>query len=149
MDERLTPERTRREGVGAFLVHLADGNAWGLALPSLRLSPRVIEGVDRLGRGITRIEVGTKFGYPLEISQLIDDLRLACQESPAQPQYEALIRLVAALILRVHNISLVDALGLLELDADEIPRLVEVVLSVVTGESLEVVVSSRKAASDG
>ena len=34
MDERPTPDLTRREGVRAFPITLADGNDWGLALPS-------------------------------------------------------------------------------------------------------------------
>jgi hypothetical protein len=149
MDERPTPDRTRREGVEVLSITLDDGNAWGLAKPSLRLSPRIIEGVDSLGRPHATIRVATKFGYPLEIRRLIDDLRSACEQETAERQYETLIRLAAALILRAHEINLSDALCLLELGVDDLPRLVQAVLSVVTGDSLQVVASTRVSNVDG
>jgi len=128
-----SPEKTRRPGVEALFIGLADGNDWGLALPSIRLSPRVVEEVDSLGRPTSRIEVRTRIGYPLEITQLIDQLRLACQQNSTEWQYEALIQLAAALIIRAHEITLSDAVSLLEVGSDDLPRLVEAVLSVVTG----------------
>jgi hypothetical protein len=148
MDERPNPDRTRREGVRVLSVALADGNHWGLAMPSIRLSPRVIEGVDSLGRPRATIRVATKFGYPLEIRRLIDDLRFACDQEEAERQYETLIRLAAALILRAHEINLADALCLLELGVDELPSLVEAVLSVVTGECLQAKASMRASSVD-
>jgi hypothetical protein len=149
MVERPLPDRTRREGVEAFSIILADGNSWGLALPSLRLSPRVVEGVDSLGRPTATIRVATKLGYPLEISRLIDDLRAACEQEGAECQYESLIRLAAALVRRAHKIELADAAALLEMGVDQLRGLVEAVLSVVTGESLEIAVSPRKGDVDG
>jgi hypothetical protein len=148
MDERPTPDRTRRQGVESLPIALADGNAWGLAMPSIRLSPRLIEGVDSLGRPHATIRVATSFGYPLEIRRLIDDLQFACEYEAAERQYETLIRLAAALILRAHEITLADALCLLELDVDDLPSLVQAVLSVVTGECRQVVASTSASNGD-
>jgi hypothetical protein len=146
MDERPNPNpnQTRREGVAGFSITLADGNSWRLAMPSTRLRPKVIKGVDSLGRPTETIQVETEFGYPLEIRRLIDDLRAACEIETAERQYESLIRLAAALICRAHEIELGEAVSLLELELDDLPRLVEAVLSVVTGECLDNAGSSRK-----
>jgi hypothetical protein len=144
MDTRPTPARTRREGIAAFPITLADGNDWGLSLPSPRLRLTVVGGVDPLGRPTETIRVATEFGYPLEISRLVDDLRSACEQPAAERQYETLIRLAAALLRRAHDIDLTEAASLLELEIDDLPRLVETVLSVVTGECLDNPVSPRK-----
>ena len=149
MDDRPTPDRTRREGIATFPITLADGNDWGLSLPSPRLRPLVVGGVDSLGRPTETIRVVTEFGYPVEIRRLVDDLRSACEQPAADRQYEALIRLTAALIRRAHDIDLTEAASLLELGVDDLPHLVEAVLSVVTGECLEDPVSPRKSNIDG
>jgi hypothetical protein len=145
MDERPTPDLTRVEGVRAFPITLADGNDWGLALPSTRLRPRVEVGVDALGRSAENIRVEAEFGYPLEIRRLVDALRSACEGDEEEPRYESLFRLAATLIRRAHDIDLPTAASLLELDVDNLPRLVEAVLSVVTGECQENPELSRKA----
>jgi hypothetical protein len=145
MDDQPTPDVTRREGVRAFPVTLSDGNDWGLALPSTRLRPRVELGVDVLGRPTEIIRVEAEFGYPIEIRRLVDDLRSACEGDEEEPRYDTLFRLAATLIRRAHDIDLATAASLLELDVDDLPRLVEVVLSVVTGECLENPASPRKA----
>jgi hypothetical protein len=145
MDDQPTPDLTRREGVRAFPITLADGNDWGLALPSTRLRPRFEVGVDALGRSAEIIRVEAVFGYPLEIRRLVDALRSACEGDDEEPRYETLFRLAAALIRRAHDIDLPTAASLLELDVDNLPRLVEAVLSVVTGECQENPESSRKA----
>ena len=149
MDERPTPERTRREGIATFSITLADGNEWGLTLPSPRLRLMVVGGVDALGRPTETIRVATEFGYPLEIRRLVDDLRFACEQPGAERQYEALVRLAVALIRRAHDINPSEAASLLELGVDDLPRLVEAVLSVVTGECFENPVSPRRSDVDG
>ena len=106
-------------------------------MPSPRLRLVVVGGVDTLGRPDETIQVASEFGYPLEIRRLVDDLRSACEQPAAERQYEALIRLAAALLLRAHDIDLMEAASLLEMGVDELPRLVEAVLSVVTGECPE------------
>ena len=57
MDIPPSPDPTRRAGVRAFPIRLADGQAWGLALPSVRLRPEVEPGVDSLGRPTETIRV--------------------------------------------------------------------------------------------
>ena len=148
MDDRPTPDLTRREGVRAFPITLADGNDWGLALPSTRLRPRFEVGVDALGRSTEIIRVEAEFGYPLEIRRLVDGLRSACEGDEEEPRYETLLRLAATLICRAHDIDLARAASLLALDVDDLPRLVEAVLSVVTGECHENPASTRKASVD-
>jgi hypothetical protein len=149
MDDRLDPILTRRTNVEVLLTTLADGNCWGLALPSSRLRPKVVHGVDILGRPTETIEVVAEFGYPLEIRRRIDDLRLACEQEPAEMQWEALIRLAAALLRRAHDIEPADAARLLELEVDDLAEFVETVLSTITGTCLETPVSVRKGDGDG
>jgi hypothetical protein len=145
MDDQPTPNLTRREGVRAFPITLADGNDWGLALPSTRLRPRVEVVVDALGRSGEIIRVEAEFGYPLEIRRLVDALQSACEGDREEPRYETLFRLAATLICRAHDIDLPTAASLLELDVDDLPRLVEAVFSVVTEECHENPASTRKA----
>jgi hypothetical protein len=149
MDALISPDRTRREGVEAFSITLADGNRWGLALPSPRLRPVVVEGVDSLGRPTNSIDLVSEYGYPLEIRRLIDDLRSACDQGVAERQYECLIRLAAALIRRAHDIDLAVAASLLELGVDELPGVVEAILWVVTGQCPVDPASPRKSEVDG
>jgi hypothetical protein len=144
MDERPEPERTRREGVASIPITLADGHAWGLALPSPRLRPKVIVSVDPLARPVETIRVETVLGYPLEIRRLIDDLRSACERGTADCQYDTLIRLASALIQRAHEIGPADVASLLKVGLDDLPSLVGSVLWIVTGEYLETPDSSRK-----
>jgi hypothetical protein len=134
MDTSTLPNRTRCEGIEAHFIRLADGNSWGLALPSTRLRPEVIEGVDNLGRPSRTIRLVSEFGYPLQIRRLINDLRAACDQGTPEWQYEALFRLAAALICRAHDIDLDLAASLLELGIDDLPRFVDSVLSVASGE---------------
>ena len=149
MDASISPGRTRREGVGAFSITLADGHRWGLALPSPRIRPVVVEGVDPLGRPSSSIRLVSEYGYPLAIRRLIDDLRSACDQEAAERQYESLIRLAAALIRRAHDIDLTEAASLLELGVDELSGVVEAVLSVVSGQCPVDSPSPRKGGVDG
>jgi len=134
MDTRPTPEATRREGVRATPIVLADGQAWGFAIPAPRLRPEVVAGVDALGRPIEQVRVVAETGYPLEIRRLIDSLRDACERGPADLRYDALICLALALLRRAHDLDLADAAALLETSLDDLPTLVGMILSVVTGE---------------
>ncbi len=149
MDIPTSPDRSRREGVEAFPISLADGNRWGFALPSPRLRPEVIESVDVLGRPSRTIRLISEFGYPLEIRRLIDDLRTTCDQDEPERQFEVLIRLAAALVCRAHDIDLRVAISLLEMSVDDIPRFVEAVLSVVFGECLVDPRAMRKGGVDG
>ena len=145
MDDQTNPVLTRREGVRALPITLADGQEWGLALPSTRLKPRVEASVDDLGRPTELIRVEAEFGHPLAIRRLVDGLRSACERDEDEPRYEALSRLAAALIRRAHDIDLATAASLLELDLDDLPRLVEGVLTAATGGCPENPVPPRKA----
>ncbi len=132
-DARPTPDRTRREGVRASPIPLADGRAWGLALPTHRLRPEFEAGVDALGRPTETVRVVAEFGYPLEVRRLVDDLRSACEAGSPGPQYEALFTLAVALLRRAHDLGPAEAAALFESDVDDLPGLVDAVLAVVTG----------------
>ena len=144
MDARPTPETTRREGVLAAPIVLADGQPWGFARPSPRLRPVVVAGVDALGRPVEQIRVVAETVHPLEIRRLVDDLRIACEAGSADPQYDALIRLAVALLRRAHDLDLAEAAALLETSLADLPALVEAILSVVTGAPFEDHDSRRK-----
>ena len=133
METAISPQRSRREGVPASPIELADGNSWWLALPATRLKPEVVEGVDHLGRPSRSIRLIAELGYPMEIRRLIADLHSACDSLDPGGQYEALIGLAAALLCRAHDIEWTAAVPLLELGLEDLPRLVEAVLSVVSG----------------
>ena len=133
MDIAHLADRSRRDGIDALSIPLADGNHWGLALPSTRLRPETIEGFDGLGRPSKTVRLSLGFGYPPEIRKLIQDLRSACEQAEPVRRYDALIRLAAALVRRAHEIDQESAMSLLEMGVDELPGLVEAVLSVVSG----------------
>ncbi len=137
MDNRPTPEATRREWVRASPIVLADGQAWHFAGPSPRLRPEVVAGLDALGRPVEQVRVVAAIGYPLEIRRLVDGLREACEVGPADFQYDALIRLAVALLRRAHDLDLADAAELLEMSLADLPALVDAILSVATGEPSE------------
>ncbi len=149
MDIPTSPDRSRRKGVEAFPIRLADGNRWGFALPSTRLRPEVVEGVDDLGRPSRTIRLISELGYPPAIRRLIEGLQSACDQGEPGQQFEALIRLAAELVCQAHDIDLGLAVSLLEMGVDELPQFVEAVLSVVSGECEVNHGESRKGGGDG
>lgn len=132
MPDRPTPDHTRREGVPARPVRLADGLDWGFARPTVRLTPEVVTETDRLGRPVERVTVRVGFGYPPAVRGWIDGLQSACEGGNVPRQYEAFFGLAAALLRRAHEVSLADACDLLAVDACDLPRLVREVMSVVS-----------------
>jgi hypothetical protein len=132
MHEPLTPDSTRRGDVPAYPIRLADGADWGFSRPTVRLFPKVVAGVDQLGRAIERVSVGIAFGYPIEVERLIEGVRSACGRGTVQDQYEAFITLAACLLRRTHEIGLDAACSLLSVSEDELPRLVREVMAVVS-----------------
>jgi hypothetical protein len=144
-----SPERTRREGVEVAPVRLADGQAWGLALPSLRWKPEVVERIDPLGRPTRSIRLVPGSDYPLEIRRLVAELRSACKRGRPRRRYEAFIALASALVRRAHDIDRSEAIALLELEDQELPGLVEAVLAVVSEASPPDPPASRKGEVDG
>ena len=89
MENRPTPERSRRPEIRAAPVTLADGLAWNLALPATRLRPSVVRGVDTLGRPTEAIHLATEFGYPAGIERAIDRLRSECEAGDPAGQLDA------------------------------------------------------------
>ena len=135
-----SPATTRIIAIPARMIPLADGRAWGLALPTPRYRPEVITGVDPLGRPTETIRLVARFGYPPAIERSIADLRAACSgASPASDlgRFEALMALAVALLRRAHDLTLIEAVGLLDLDGDGLSILVDAVLATVTGSSAD------------
>lgn len=134
MEERPTPERTRRPGVRAASLALADGLAWGLALPAARLRPSVVRGVDALGRPTQTIRLVEEFGYPPAINRAIDRLRSECKYGDPSGQREAVVALGVALLLRAHDIEDAYAASLFETNSESFPRLAETIVEIVADE---------------
>jgi hypothetical protein len=132
MTDRPNPESTRRDGVPALPVRLADGQEWGFALPTVRLSPRVVVLPDALGRPVERISVAVGFGYPAEVQELIDGVGAACEGGTASEQYASFFSLAAVLIRRAHDVSMATACELLAVPGNELSRLVGAVMQVVS-----------------
>jgi hypothetical protein len=133
MSDSPTPDSTRRGGVPARPIRLADGNDWAFATPTVRLIPRVETHPDLFGRSIEKIVVDLDFGYPPAIQSLLDVMWSNWEVEPVSSQYEAFFSLAGALLLRAHEISFSTACELLTLPDHELSRLVGEVLAVVAG----------------
>jgi len=131
-----SPDSTRRASVPVRIISLADGQQWGLALPTPRYRPEIVPGVDELGRPAETIRVVGRVGYPLPIERLVDDLRSACRvEADSEGRrFGALMALAVALLRRAHDLTLLEAVELLDLDVDGLRRLVDAVLATVAGD---------------
>ena len=135
-----SPETTRHASVPVRQILLADGRLWGLALPTPRYRPGVIPGIDLLGRRTETIRLVARTGYPVTIERLIDRLRTAClgaNDSTSEGErFDALIALATALLRRAHDLTLLEAVALLDLDGDGLCRLVDSVLAIVADGSM-------------
>ena len=136
MSERPTPDSTRRDGVAARPIRLADGSDWGFASPTVLLIPRPETRYDGFGRPVDRVVVELGFGYPLAIRRLLGDVRTACEQGPISSQYEAFMALAISLLRRAHDVSLTTACELLTVPDDQLPRLAGEVMEVVSGQEV-------------
>jgi len=132
MSERLTPDLTRRDGVPAHSFRLADGAEWGLALPTVRITPKVVTEVDSLGRPIERVIVEVGFGHPSGVRRLIECLKFSCECGTVAQQYAAFFALAAELLCRAHEVSMETACELLSVSDAELPQFVRVVMAVAS-----------------
>ena len=89
MSEQITPESTRRHGIPARLVRLADGADWGFASPAVLLVPRLETRQDDFGRPIEAVVVELGFGYPLATRRLLENLRSVCAQGSVSQQHSA------------------------------------------------------------
>lgn len=132
MSEPLTPDLTRRDGVPAHPIRLADGAEWGLALPTVRITPKVITEVDSLGRPVDRVTVEVGFGHPPGVRRLIECLKFSCERGTVAQQYAALFALAAEFLCRAHDVSMEAACELLSVSDAELPPFVRVVMAVAS-----------------
>ena len=139
IDAHPSPDETRRASVPARIIVLADGQPWGLALPTPRYRPEIVAGVDELGRPTETIRLLGWTGYPLSIQRLVDELRSACR-AEVNPEvevedrrFDALMALAVALLRRAHDLTPLEAVKLLDFDGDGLLRLVDAVLATVAG----------------
>ena len=120
-----SPEATRDKDVPAVEVELADGNAWGLALPGPRLHPITGQEVDRFGRPGVRIELVTRNNdYPLEVWRLWDAVRAASEDDESR-FHDAIRRLTIALLRMAHEIEPEEAKALLDPRRVDLGRIAE------------------------
>ena len=136
-----SPDSTRRASVPARTICLADGQLWGLASPTPRYRPEIVTGVDELGRPTETIRLMRWTGYPLPIEQLVGGLRSACRTGADSEgegrRFDALMALAVALLRRAHDLTLLEAVELLELDGPGLCRLVDAVLATVAGDPFD------------
>lgn len=132
MIDRPSPESTRREGAPFSPVVLADGLVWGLALPTVRYWPKVVEVVDELGEEEERLVVVVGFGHPVEITAAAERLEASRRQGgAAEKTGEAFFSLAVALLRRAHEIDEKTAHWLLEVPDDALPALARAVMAVV------------------
>ena len=127
-----TPEETRDEDVPAVEVELADGRAWGLALPGPRLRPVTLREVDPFGRPGVRIDLVTRVGYPLEVRRLWDEVLAALCRGDACPR-DVFRRLAIALLRMAHEVGPEEAEALLDPARVDLGRLAETFIPAAFG----------------
>lgn len=128
------PDLTRRAGIPAHPVPLADGRTWGLALPEPRYRPE-FGAAPSASESRETLRVLARIGYPWLIERLVERLRVACRlglgEASDRERYDALRALASALLRRAHDLGPAEAESLLALDQEGLARLVDVVLDAV------------------
>lgn len=128
------PQRSRRQSVPARPVVLADGQAWGLALPGLRYNPKLEQDANRIDGTAESLQIGVRVGYPWAIERLIDRLdstaRAPLGPTGDQERFDALMALASALLQRAHELEPAEVAALLTLDGSGSARLVDAVLDV-------------------
>ncbi len=131
------PGPTRRASVLAHPVTLADGQTWGLARPARRYRPEVVPSADVFGRIAPTVRLVVRTGYPWRIEHLVTELHSACRAgrdaAGDQRRYEALLDLAVALLRRAHDLTLAEAITLLDLDSAGLACLVDSVVAAVAG----------------
>jgi len=127
-------EETRHDAVPALEVVLADGHAWGLALPSPKRYPIVIHERDALGRAYVRVEVGTRIDYRLQIRRLATSLLATDWQSSEEEQSETFRRFVIALLRTAHDIDQSQAEALLDPRRVDLGRIALVLIPAVFGQ---------------
>lgn len=132
MAERPTPQSTRREGIPSQSIRLADGELWGFSKPTICLSPKVVKSLDVMGRAREKICVELGFGFPCAIERLIENLQASREHGSTKEQYEAFFELAVRLLRRCHDLSQEFACELLAVSEEELPFLVEMVMSLVS-----------------
>lgn len=128
------PEETRDAGVPAVEVVLADGNAWGLALPGPRLHPITETQVDPFGRPQTRVGLVTRVGYPIGIWRLWDAVR-AASEGGESGLRDAVRGLAVALLRMAHEIDEEEAEALLDPRRVDIEGIAEIFIPAAFGSA--------------
>ena len=126
--ETATPETTRRAGVDAVPILLADNNFWGLAVPGVWLRPHFVDGVDDDGRAISRVEIVREH----ESLQLTADV-LRSLEDPAAC-FEAVKKLAVELLTRAHEVDSDMASTLLDIPEQRLSDWTAEVLAVAVAE---------------
>ncbi len=129
-----TPDSTRRPGVAARPVVLADGLPWGFAAPGRRSAPIFSWGADASGCPALNVAVRGRVGHPIRIERLVDDLRLATRGGTAGARCEAFDALAAALLREAHDVDAQTASMLLDVPPADRPRLAGAVLAIALGK---------------
>lgn len=133
MNPQLSPELTRREGVRALPVRLADGQEWGLALPTTQFEPRFRDSGED---GQPIIEVLTCPGYAPAIETQIRKLALAFERGDSSGRTVAFLGVASSLLRLAHNLTVQESIPLLIVPRKEIPRLVRETLAVICSRAV-------------
>ena len=125
-----SPADTRDEDVPAVAIELADGNAWGLALPGRRIHSVTRRERDPFGRPRVLVELVTRTSdYPLEVWQLWDSVRAASTDNEFQ-FHDALRCLAVAMLRMAHEIEHEEAEALVDLTRVDIERVAETIIPI-------------------
>lgn len=128
-----SPESTRRPGLIARPVRLADGRDWGFVAPTVRLVPVFQRGTDEAGRPVIAASPRVEAALQPAIQARMDAVSVALDAGVRDDLLRSFLALVAELLLSCHDLDPEVAVALLDLDPREFPRLIDEALAAVGG----------------
>jgi hypothetical protein len=131
----LTPEVTRNDKQGMPFM-LADRQVWNLAVPTIRLRPKVVmEPDERPGFPPTEtIEIESRWDYPPRVREKVQELIEAVQSDKEEIAFATILNAAVPLVKLCHEITTEEALSLFEMTPEEMEDLAIGMLRMFRGE---------------
>lgn len=136
MNALLDPQFTRRLGVDAKLILLADGQYWGFALATTRLSP--IFYTHKLGSDSEESPIGVKsrVRHSYQVERYITLIRDEINTATSSKLWAIFFTMASCLLQESHDVDLVVCKSLLGVEEKELSRLVREILGLFDRETL-------------
>jgi hypothetical protein len=130
------PQSTCRMGIDSRQILLADGRYWGFALVSTRLSPifETLKPGTRFEAIATSIKSRVGHSHQVELYQTL--IKSKFNEASSLELWALFFTMASCLLQEAHEVDLEVCKTLLRVEHEELPRLVQQVLSVFNRASL-------------